>query len=149
MGNGVHASYEPYSLRQAQNGNILLFAVRADDGQIRAYKIDQINDASVVNRTFVPRFQVELTPNLNMASDKLSAAPLARLDVPKSAPKRLTNAERKKSSFSVNGPVYLYRCPICQKTFRHKTKDPKLNAHKTKDGRPCMGRMGYYEKTIY
>ncbi len=140
---------EPYSLRQAQNGNILLFAVRADDGQIRAYKIDQINDASVVNRTFVPRYQVELTPNQNMASGQVSAPPLSRLDIPRSSPKRSTSAERRNSNFSANSPVYVYRCPICQKTFRHKTQDSKLNAHKTKDGRPCMGRIGYFEKTVY
>lgn len=53
---------EPYSLRQARNGNILLYAVRADDGQIRAYKIAQINDASITNRVFIPRYRVELSP---------------------------------------------------------------------------------------
>lgn len=58
---------EPYSLRQAQNGNILLYAVRADDGQIRAYKINQINDASITNRVFVPRYQIELSPSGNIA----------------------------------------------------------------------------------
>ncbi len=56
---------EPYSLRQAQNGNILLYAVRADNGQIRAYKINQINDASVVNQTFIPRYQIELSPTFH------------------------------------------------------------------------------------
>jgi len=53
---------EPYSLRQAQNGNILLYAVRAEDGEIRAYKINQINDASITNSVFIPRYQVELSP---------------------------------------------------------------------------------------
>ena len=57
---------EPYSLRRAQNGNILLYAVRAEDGQIRAYKIDQINDASITNRVFVPRYQIELSPSGNI-----------------------------------------------------------------------------------
>lgn len=53
---------EPYSLRQAQNGNTLLYAVRAEDGQPRSYKINQINDASITNRVFVPRYQIELSP---------------------------------------------------------------------------------------
>jgi len=57
---------EPYSLRQAQNGNILLYAVHADDGQIRAYKIIQINDASITNRVFIPRYQIELSPSGNL-----------------------------------------------------------------------------------
>lgn len=62
--NGQRSSriIEPYSLRQAQNGNILLYAVRAEDGEIRAYKINQINDASVTNQVFIPRYQVELSP---------------------------------------------------------------------------------------
>ena len=54
---------EPYSLRQAQNGNILLYAVRTEDSQIRAYKISQINDASLTDTVYVPRFQVELSPS--------------------------------------------------------------------------------------
>ncbi|MFV2056736.1 MAG: nucleotidyl transferase AbiEii/AbiGii toxin family protein [Thiohalomonadales bacterium] len=53
---------EPYSLRRAQNGNILLYAVRAEDSQIRAYKINQINDASITNRVFAPRYHIELSP---------------------------------------------------------------------------------------
>jgi hypothetical protein len=60
---------EPYSLRRARNGNISLYAVRAEDGQIRAYKIDQINDASITNRVFVPGYQVELSPEVNISSD--------------------------------------------------------------------------------
>ncbi len=60
---------EPYSLRRAKNGNILLYAVRTEDGQIRAYKINQINDASITNRVFVPRYQVELSPKVNISSD--------------------------------------------------------------------------------
>ena len=53
---------EPYSLRQAKNGNILLYAVRADNGKIGGYRINQINDASIVNQIFMPRYQIELSP---------------------------------------------------------------------------------------
>lgn len=54
---------EPYSLRRAKNGNILLYAVRPEDSEIRSYKIDQINDASITGQVFVPRYQVELSPS--------------------------------------------------------------------------------------
>ena len=54
---------EPYSLRQSMNGNILLYAVRSDIGKIRSYKVDQINDASITNRVFTPRFRIELSPS--------------------------------------------------------------------------------------
>jgi len=140
---------EPYSLRQAQNGNILLYAVRADDGQIRAYKIDQINDASVVNRTFIPRYQIELSPSLNVPPVQNSTGSLASLDIPKSSPSRPSARRSRKTSFSTGGPTYIYRCPVCQKTFKRKKQNPKLNPHKSKEGYPCMGRTGYFEKTIY
>ncbi len=140
---------EPYSLRQAQNGNILLYAVRADDGQIRAYKIDQINDASVVNRTFIPRYQIELSPTLNVPPVQNSMSSLASLDIPKSLPTRPSARRGRKTSFSTGGPTYIYRCPVCQKTFKRKKQNPKLNPHKSKEGYPCMGRTGYFEKTVY
>ena len=41
---------------RTQNGNILLYAVRAEDRQIRAYKINQINDALITNQNYVPRY---------------------------------------------------------------------------------------------
>lgn len=57
---------EAYSLRRANTGNVLLYAVRVDNGQIRAYKINQINNASVTNQVFIPRYQVELNPVMSI-----------------------------------------------------------------------------------
>lgn len=140
---------EPYSLRQAQNGNILLFAVRADDGQIRAYKIDQINDASVVNQTFTSRYQIELSPSLSVSPVQMSTGSLPSLDIPKSTTSRTSTRRSRRTGFSNSGPTYVYRCPVCQKTFKRKKQDSRLNPHKSKEGYPCSGRTGYYEKTIY
>lgn len=139
---------EPYSLRQAQNGNILLFAVRADDGQIRAYKINQINDASVVNQTFTPRYQIELSPSLSVSPVQISTGSLASLDIPKSSSRPRARRSRK-TGFSNSGPTYVYRCPVCQKIFKRKKQDSRLNPHKSKEGYPCSGRTGYFEKAIY
>ena len=71
---------EPYSLRQAQNGNVLLYGVRAEDGKIRSYKIDQINDASITNRVFVPKHLVELSPS-GISVSIAQRAHEARLDL--------------------------------------------------------------------
>lgn len=143
---------EPYSLRRAQNGNILLYAVRADDGQIRAYKIDQIKDASMTNRIFVPRYQVELSPEGGITPITETSRSADSLGLPsrssvKPASRRRTS-RRTSSGFS-SGPTYIYRCPMCNKTFRRKTQNSKLNPHKTVDGWPCPGRTGYYEDTVY
>ena len=143
---------EPYSLRRASTGNILLYAVRAEDGQIRAYKINQINDASITNRVFVPRYKVELSPEVNISSDVQSTGSMDSLGPPERvsrlAPRRRSLSRRRSSSLS-NGPTYVYRCPMCDKTFKRKTQNPTLRPHKTKDGWPCSGRTGYYEGTIY
>lgn len=53
---------EPYSLRRSQDGNILLYAVKHETGEPRAYRIDRILGAEVTRTSFVPRFQIELTP---------------------------------------------------------------------------------------
>ena len=121
---------EPYSLREAQNGNILLHAVRVDNGQSRSYKIEQINDASITNRVFAPRFHVEL-----------SSSDVSDLVVQKTLPKT--------SHHKNEGPTYVYRCPMCNKTFKRKTQNSKINSHKRKDGWPCSGRMGHYVKMVY
>ena len=73
---------EPYSLRRARNGNILLYAVRAEDGQIRAYKINQINDASITSQVFVPRYQVELSPTNGFPSTTDTSSALDSLGLP-------------------------------------------------------------------
>jgi predicted nucleotidyltransferase component of viral defense system len=142
---------EPYSLRQARNGNILLYAVRADDGEIRAYKIDQINGASVTNRTFIPRYQVELTPTGALSAIPQTAGSGNSLGLPSfrtggGVQRRLSSSRTMRHS---NGPTYIYRCPVCDKTFRRKTQNSQLKPHKSKDGWPCPGRTGYYEDTVY
>ena len=52
---------EPYSLRQSSERNVLFYAIRDDSGQVRAYRVDHIRGATVTNRTFIPRYTIELT----------------------------------------------------------------------------------------
>jgi predicted nucleotidyltransferase component of viral defense system len=49
---------EPYSLRRAKNGALLLYVVN-DQGELRSYDVARIAGASVTNETFVPRYYVE------------------------------------------------------------------------------------------
>ena len=53
---------EPYSLRRTIEGNIVLHAFNTDKDTHRRYRVDRIRDAQVTNETFVPRYEVELTP---------------------------------------------------------------------------------------
>lgn len=54
---------EPYSLRRTQEGNIVLHAVRSQNQQHCSYRVDRILGAHVTQRTFIPRYTVELTPS--------------------------------------------------------------------------------------
>ena len=49
---------EPYSLRQSRAGDLLLFVVN-DRGQLRSYRVDRIQGASIEAERFDPRFLVE------------------------------------------------------------------------------------------
>ncbi len=53
---------EPYSLRRTRDGNIVLHATRAVDGEHRSYRIDRIQDIRATRQSFIPRFAVALTP---------------------------------------------------------------------------------------
>ncbi|MCB1119520.1 MAG: WYL domain-containing protein, partial [Chlamydiia bacterium] len=52
---------EPYSLRQSLEGNILLMAVRADNGEVRSYRVDGIYDVKVASQKFAARYEVEIS----------------------------------------------------------------------------------------
>jgi predicted nucleotidyltransferase component of viral defense system len=53
---------EPYSLRRTREGNILLYALRHETNEWRAYRVDRIQDAEITQTSFVPKHAVELTP---------------------------------------------------------------------------------------
>ena len=56
---GEHRLIEPYSLRRTRAGKILLHALREDNGENRAYRLDRIQSVSVTNHPFTPRFVIE------------------------------------------------------------------------------------------
>lgn len=128
---GSVRTIEPYSLRQTRAGNLLLYAVKAETGEPRAYRVDRIESVQITNRTFIPRYAIEFS-----LGGPLSAPPIAR-----AAPSRQT---RSVNRFRI-GPVYIVECPFCSKKFRRSTHDLRLNQHKTPDGHRCSGsgRMGY------
>jgi predicted nucleotidyltransferase component of viral defense system len=64
---------EPYSLRRTSAGAILLFAIRAENGEPRSYRLDRIEGAAITDEIFNPQFAIELTPG-----DSLWIPPVAR-----------------------------------------------------------------------
>ena len=136
---------EPYSLRRTRDGNYLLYSVKADTGEDRSYRVDRISAASVTQRAFKARYQVELTEaGFQPVPDTppRSVAPVASFRQPRAIGSARKNA-------NTGGPKYVYRCTVCDKTFTRSTFGGTLNEHKSKQGYPCFGRLGTLVKTQY
>lgn len=52
---------EPYALRRSKAGNLLVYAIKAESGELRAYRVDRIEGVSVTRTPFAPRFANELS----------------------------------------------------------------------------------------
>ena len=59
--NGTTRIIEPYSLRRTREGNLILYAIRAEDRGTRSYRIDRIESVEVTNRPFIPEYAIELS----------------------------------------------------------------------------------------
>ncbi len=128
---------EPYSLRQTADRNFVLHAIRCDSREHRSYRLDRIDGASVTQQSFSPSYLIELTPG-----GLLPVLPSA------SRQSHTVGSTRRRPSSSIGrGPVYVYRCPMGDKTFDRTTRNPKLNPHKHPDGYPCRGRVGAFVET--
>lgn len=60
---GKHRVVEPYSIRRAQStGNILLYAYEVSAAHVKAFKVPEMVNVHPTHQSFVPRYQIELTP---------------------------------------------------------------------------------------
>jgi DNA-directed RNA polymerase subunit RPC12/RpoP len=132
---------EAYSLRRTQADEILLMAVREDNGQSRSYLFNGILGVSVTQRTFSPRYPIDLNANVSQSIPHISKTT--------STSSTYRQPLRRSSTVSLvrGGPTYVYRCSVCHKEFDRKTQDGKLRAHKNKSGAECYGRYGTYVRT--
>ena len=138
---------EPYSLRQTSEGNLLLYAVKHETGEPRAYRVDRIQSAEVTKIAFTPKYAIELS-----AAGPLSAPSITTrtVGIERIRPQRIKSTSRRRGSTTSNhGPKYIFECSYCGKKFTHKTNDPKLGKHKDKQGYPCSGRRGMYIDTKF
>lgn len=131
-----HRLIEPYSLRRTKDGNLLLHAIRHASGEHRAYRIDQIEGASVTDIPFIPKYAIELTP-----AGPLHAPSTQRTS--HSPGRSLSGRSPVRSIRSHHGPLYVIECYTCGKRVTHEKYNMKLGKHKDKQGYPCSGRMGH------
>lgn len=57
---GTTRLIEPYSLRRSKAGDLLLYGIKAATGEIRSYRVDQIQGVRPTDESFIPRFAIEL-----------------------------------------------------------------------------------------
>jgi hypothetical protein len=88
---GSTRQIEPYSLRRTKEGDLLLFAVKHQTGELRSYRVDRIEGAAATRVSFIPRFMVELTP-----AGGVSVPPTARSANPKTVQRRNPNPRKRR-----------------------------------------------------
>lgn len=137
----------PYSLRRTAAGEIVVRAIRVDNDEPRSYRLDRIRDVTITDRTFVPRYEVELS------ATELGAIPPSSSGSSTqgfASPRPVARTRRRPSSSRLKtGPTYVYECSACGKRFRRSRQDSKLGAHKRPDGWDCYGRTGYLVEMKY
>jgi hypothetical protein len=127
---------EAYSVRRTAAGRIVLHAHDMLRNDHRSYRTDRILAARATGRIFTPRLAIELTPGGAQAIPQaMRPVRTASYANPWSAPR--------------SGPIYVFQCPVCSKTFRRKTRDSALRPHKRPDGWNCSGRRGVLIDTVY
>ena len=151
-GNRSTRAIEAYSLRRTQVGEVMLMAVRADNGQPRSYLVNSILGVRSTQISFVPRYPIELTPSGPQMIPRTSSSSgdaftaLRAPSIRKVAARRTSSAE----GFGQVGPTFVFRCSVCGKAFNKKSYDATLNSHKNnKTGYQCYGSIGTYVTTKY
>lgn len=139
---GSTRQIEPYSLRRTQDNNIILHAWNTDKNEHRTYRLDRMQGARITNKSFVPRYEIELIPH-------------SPAFVPQVAPRaswsgsRATSPMTARRNSALGKPVHIYQCPLCNKKFRRERYDGHLNPHKNQWGGDCSGRQGFFVETKY
>lgn len=52
---------EPYALRRSKADDLLVYAIKAQTGEIRAYRVDRIEGLRITSTAFAPRYAIELS----------------------------------------------------------------------------------------
>lgn len=134
--NGKLRTLEPYSLRRSSRDNLLLYGWELETAQIKCFDVSKMSALRTTARTFTPRYTVEFTGT--GAID--TSIPIAA---------RTSYRTFRRTRRASSGPVYVFRCPVCQKEFRHRSNDSSLRRHRMSSGGPyCPSRRGYLERTV-
>ena len=127
---------EPYSLRRTRDGHYLLHAERADGSGHRSYRVDKMQALAVTSTPFRPRAPIEFSARGPLR------APLQSRSTGGYRSTRTTRPAQRRT-----GPVYVYQCRRCGRTFEHSRRNSALRAHDNGYGGRCPGRSGVLVST--
>ena len=146
---GSTRSIEPYSLRQTRDGNVVLHAWNTDKNEHRSYRVDRMQGARVANRTFSPRYAVELNSQGPVIVSQTARNPQPFTPPRRSASAGLPTPTASRRALWPGKPVHIYQCPVCNKKFKRQQYNSHLNPHKNEWGGHCSGRTGFFVETRY
>ncbi|MFH1943291.1 MAG: nucleotidyl transferase AbiEii/AbiGii toxin family protein [bacterium] len=138
--NGVERMVEPYSLvfKRPKVGvpHEYFYAWDRSGGRsghigIKSFISEKIQSIQMTEKSFEPRFPIELVKGPGYFAKPFSSSP---------QPRRTPDSRRTPSYSS--GITYTIECPICGKKFKRNKFDTRLNEHKDKYGNRCYGRIG-------
>ena len=136
---GKRRLVEPYSLRRAGTGNILLYGWEQGSTHIKAFITSKMDGVRATDKSFDPRYRIEFAPSGPL---RVPPSPSAAGEFGVSVRSARSLSRRRASRGA--GSTYIFRCPACQKEFRRSSNDPSLRTHKGRGGSwNCSGRMGY------
>jgi hypothetical protein len=61
---------EPYALRRSKAGNLLVYAIKTQTGEVRAYRVDRIEGVRITNTAFTLRYAIELSVALPVSTGR-------------------------------------------------------------------------------
>jgi hypothetical protein len=61
---------EPYALRRSEAGDLLVYAIKAQTGEVRAYRVDRIEGVHITDTAFTPRYAIELSVALPVSTGR-------------------------------------------------------------------------------
>jgi predicted nucleotidyltransferase component of viral defense system len=149
---GVERLIEPYELafkiRKDGVAREYLYAYDTVGGRtsgpgLKTFVSDKTREIEITDTKFDPRYDIET--NKSGGSEAVSRFTERQAPVRRNVFGVRTPSSRStpKSSFSGWGIEYQVQCPYCNKKFKRKTMDTKLNKHKDRYDNPCYGKIGY------
>lgn len=118
---------------------------RSSGPGLKTFVSDKIQAIENTDKKYEPRYEVEIckaggSENISRFEGKRRLR-IGNLITNTPIRRRLSKT-RKYSNHSF-GIEYQIECPYCNKRFKRKNMDTKLNPHKDKYGNPCYGKVGY------